>query len=122
LDGFNAEQVLLMIGTNNLQINTDYEIIEGLRLLVQGIRSRQPKAQIILIGLLPRRGFEGRIEELNLKVERLAGDLSLKFADLGGSFLNKEKKIRENMFSDGLHPNKNGYLELSTALKQLNHN
>jgi len=122
LDGFKAEQILLMIGTNNLQINTDHEIIEGLRLLIRAIRSRQTKAQITLIALLPRRGFEERIEELNSKVEGLAGDMTVKYADLGGPFLNKEKKIRENLFSDGLHPNKKGYLELSTALKYLTHN
>ena len=72
LDGYEARHVLVMIGTNNLSGNTDREIIEGLRVLVDSIRQRQPRAEILLSGLLPRRKMEGRIEGLNRQIDSLA--------------------------------------------------
>jgi lysophospholipase L1-like esterase len=88
-------------------------------MLIQAIQIRQPKAEVILLGLLPRRDYENRIEKLNSQIARLAEELPIKFTDIGTVFLNKEKKIKESLFSDGLHPNKKGYLKLRDALKPL---
>ncbi|PPJ40487.1 acetylhydrolase, partial [Pseudoxanthomonas sp. KAs_5_3] len=40
LDGYQASKIYIMIGTNNLGINTDEEIVAGLKLLVTAIRQR----------------------------------------------------------------------------------
>ncbi len=45
LDGYRASNVVLLIGTNNLSINTDEEIINGLSFLLNEIKSRQPEAK-----------------------------------------------------------------------------
>ena len=119
LDGFEAEKVLVMIGTNNLHLNTDEEIIEGLHLLMKAIKIRQPKAKIILMGLLPRRAYEDRIVKLNFQIAQLAGEVAVPYRDLGYVFLNKENKIDESFFSDGLHPNTAGYLRLREVVKPL---
>ena len=37
LDGFTANQIFVNIGTNNLHLNTDEEIVEGWRLLIDAI-------------------------------------------------------------------------------------
>ena len=47
-----------MIGTNNLQLNTNDEIAEGLHFLIQAIQAKQPKASILLMGIFPRRNME----------------------------------------------------------------
>ena len=39
------------MGTNNLDKNTDNEIIDGIRELVRAVRHRQPKAQIYVAGV-----------------------------------------------------------------------
>ncbi len=117
LDGFEAERIMVMIGTNNLHLNTDDEILEGLHLLIKGIKSRQPSSDIIMFGLLPRRDYEDRIAGLNIKIARIAADLRVKYGDLGASFLNEEGKIVESLFSDGLHPNESGYLKLREGFK-----
>jgi len=117
LDNFEAEKVLVMIGTNNLHLNTDDEIIEGLNILIKAIKIRQPNAKIVLLGLLPRRDQEQRVSNLNMQISRLAGDINVKYADLGPVFLNDKQKIQESYFSDGLHPNANGYMKLRDALK-----
>lgn len=117
LDGFAADKVVVMIGTNNLHLNSNEEIIEGLRLLGAAIKLRQPQAELVLMGLLPRRDYEARIAALNLQIANLAGTLNVSFGDVGTVFLNPEGTIDESFFSDGLHPNAKGYLQLRESLK-----
>ena len=94
LDGFEAERIMVMIGTNNLRVNTNEEIVAGLDLLMQAIKVRQPEAQIILMGILPRRDMEDRIAELNLDISRLANRKGVAFADVGDSFLRENQKLK----------------------------
>lgn len=115
LDGFDLDHILLLLGTNNLHLNTDVEIIEGMRLLIQAIQHRQPQAQITLGGILPRRNYEERILSLNQQYARLAADLNIGYHDFGAVLLDG-KAIDEHLFSDGLHPNKEGYQKLQTGV------
>jgi lysophospholipase L1-like esterase len=117
LDGFMAEKILIMIGTNNLHLNTDDEIIEGLSSVVQAAKIRQSKSKIILMGLLPRRNQEERIAKLNLKIARVASNLDIQYGDVGDIFI-LEHKIDESLFSDGLHPNEAGYLKMAPAISK----
>jgi lysophospholipase L1-like esterase len=119
LDGFKAKEILVMIGTNNIHINNDEEILEGLSLLMKGTKSRQPSAEITFIGLLPRKDYERRIKKLNYKIAKLASENRLHYSDLGYILLNSEGKIDESLFSDGLHPNSKGYLKLREVLISL---
>ena len=119
LDGFDAEQIVLMIGTNNLDINSDIEIINGLKALIEAIKIRQPQTTIQLIGILPRTGKEKRIESINLKLADLAKSESIDFNIIGNPLLGKDGKINESLFTDGLHPNSEGYLLLGKSLHQL---
>jgi lysophospholipase L1-like esterase len=117
LNGFNASQIILMIGTNNLGLNTNEEIIEGLDSLVHAIQYRQPHAAMLLMALLPRKGLEPRVRELNIEIMKLSRRLNITGADAGKLFLNKDGKIIAELFSDGLHPNAKGYQLLADFLK-----
>lgn len=117
LDGFEAEKIMIMIGTNNLHLNTNKEIIVGLDQLVEAIKIRQPKAEILLMGILPRREQESRVASLNLRIAQLAGEKSVSFNDIGSIFLQADNKIREDLFSDGLHPNAKGYQFMGKTLQ-----
>jgi lysophospholipase L1-like esterase len=118
LDGFSAKLILVMIGTNNLGINTDQEILEGLELLVQAAKAKQPNAAIILGGILPRRNLEKRISALNLSIAQVAGINGADYADFGSILLNNDGKIDESLFSDGLHPNAEGYRKLTPLIQK----
>ncbi len=116
LDGYAAAQVIVMIGTNNLQLNSDAEIVEGLKGLVQAIKTRQSGAAVLLLGILPRRQQERRIAQLNEGIAQASGALNVSYLDAGKVFLNAEGKIDESLFTDGLHPNAEGYRKLASAL------
>jgi lysophospholipase L1-like esterase len=110
LDNFSPEQIVLMIGTNNLQFNTNEEIIEGLQLLISAIHLKQPKSTILMMGILPRRGMEERVVQVNKLINKLSSKEKITYADAGKLFVQgADKKIDESLFSDGLHPNEKGY-------------
>jgi len=119
LDGFDANRILVMIGTNNLHLNTNEEIIEGLSLLVEAIKVRQPKAELVLMGILPRRDQESRVKKLNAGIVEIAKHQNIRYENLGPVFLLDNALINESLFSDGLHPNKAGYEEMIKVLGPL---
>jgi lysophospholipase L1-like esterase len=116
LDGYSARHVMLMIGTNNLSGSSDEEIINGLQWLVQAVRVYQPRAAIVLSGLLPRRGMELRVEQLNSRMAQLAVSLQVQYINPGKLLLNSTGKIDEGFFTDGLHPNAAGYGKIAPVL------
>lgn len=119
LDGISPEKIVINIGTNNLLINTDEEIVGGLKLLIEAIRTRQPSAKIYLLGLYPRRAQEERLLKLNKGIQDLAQSLSINYADIGKTLLLNTGKLDETLFSDGLHPNAAGYELLGKALSDV---
>lgn len=117
LDGYNTDQILVNIGTNNLHLNSNKEIINGLEQLIEAIKIRQPKAKLVILGLYPRRNNEKKIIELNLMISQLAGKLEINYLDVGIFLLNKDGEIDESLFLDGLHPNNKGYNKIAPKIK-----
>ncbi len=118
LDSIAPRQVVLMIGTNNLQYNNDQEIVTGLEFLIKAIRAKQPAATILVMGIFPRRKMEEKVVAVNRLIAKMAARLKTPFADAGHLFLQKDKTIDESLFSDGLHPNEAGYDKLGSFIVQ----
>ncbi|MBO9591849.1 MAG: SGNH/GDSL hydrolase family protein [Niabella sp.] len=116
LDGYTAKNIVLMIGTNNIGGNTDADIVSGLDFLLQQIRQRQPQANIKLVGIFPRRNTEARIASLNKQLQAVAKKGRFIFADPGKQLLLPSGKINETLFTDGLHPNEEGYARLAKVV------
>ncbi len=116
LDGYQAKQIFVNIGTNNLDYNTDEEIVKGWEMMIDVIKSRQPDAGLFLIGLYPRRKKEERVAKLNIELAKLAANAKVQYIDPGKAFL-KNGVIDESLFSDGLHPNAKGYDVLGAAIR-----
>ncbi|SDD97493.1 Lysophospholipase L1 [Dyadobacter soli] len=117
LDGFKPKQILINIGTNNLGLNSDEEIAAGWIQLIEAIKYRQPQAQIVMMGIYPRRQQEQRVVALNEQLARITGEADVLFINPGKVFLKADGKIDESLFSDGLHPNEKGYSLLGNAIK-----
>lgn len=118
LDGFEAEKVVLNIGTNNLTFDSDEDIVEGLLFLLAAIHERQPKAAIKVVALYPRRAMEERVAGLNRKIEQAVLPLGYEYCDVGSYFLKPDGKIDETLFRDGLHPNAKGYERIAAKVAE----
>ena len=109
LDNCSPEKIVVKIGTNNLGTDTNIDIVEGIRFLLDAIQVRQPKARILVMGILPRRNMEQRVEEINRLIEAMAKQEGYDYANPGVKMLLENGKIDESLFTDGLHPNNEGY-------------
>ncbi len=109
LDGYNADQVVIMIGTNNYGINSPEEITEGLRFLIRAIRDRQPQATIKMVGILPRRGAVDWVASTNEMIAAMTAEENCVYVNPGVKMLNADGSLNEALFTDGLHPNEAGY-------------
>lgn len=109
LDGYQAEKMVVLAGTNNLETDTDEDILCGIDTLISAIRNRQPQAELRILGIFPRRNMEQRIKSLNRQIEKLTRQRKVQFADPGRELLTSKGIIDEHLFTDGLHPNEEGY-------------
>ena len=100
---------VITIEENKTTAETYNEIVEGIRFLLSAIRQRQPEAKIKVIGILPRRNQEERVRNLNLRIRQIAETGWYTFKNPGTKLLQEDGKINESLFSDGLHPNEEGY-------------
>ena len=118
LDGVTADKVFIAIGTNNITAGaSDDEIAEGIAFFAKAVRARLPEAEITVMAVLPRRGREDRVEQLNVRLRAMAKENDLKFKDQGKGFLLKDGKVDESLFTDGLHPNGAGYQKIAKGFK-----
>ena len=118
IDGVTADKVFIAIGTNNITAgSSDDEIAEGIAFFAKAVRARIPEAEITVMAVLPRRGREDRVEQLNVRLRAMAKENDLKFKDQGKAFLLKDGKVDESLFTDGLHPNGAGYQKIAKGFK-----
>lgn len=123
LDGFSAEKVLLLLGTNNIAYNTDEEIAEGIVEVVRSVHAHQPEAQIFVCSVLPRLDHGERVAPLNATIQSTLQQhhSPALYLDLSPIAFDADGNFRRDLFSDGLHPNAEGYRVLAARLKHLLH-
>jgi lysophospholipase L1-like esterase len=122
LDECHPKQICMMIGTNNLGLNTNEEIVEGILGLVRLVHERQPQARLHVIKIYPRRNMEKRVAELNdLLASKLTLDEHTDIVDVTSELILKDGsgKIDESLFRDGLHPNEIGYSRIANVFKKV---
>jgi lysophospholipase L1-like esterase len=107
------------MGTNNLDKNSDDEIIDGINELVRAVRHRQPKAQIYVAGILPRAGKEARIATLNKTMQVRLLNEEATYIDMSTELTQPNGRIIKELFTDGLHPNKEGYQRVAKMLEKV---
>lgn len=119
LSGCRPQTILLAIGTNNISAGDDNDhIARGIIETAELIRELQPQARLYVMGILPRRGGEEQVEEINALTQDLLADRpDITYID-GSEGLTREGKLDETLFRDGLHPNTAGYALLAATLSR----
>lgn len=120
VDGIHPRVVMVMIGTNNMSINTTEEIAAGVSAICEELHLRLPQSRILLLGIFPRgaRADVGRdkIAAVNRELEKLHGTRNITYMDIGKVFLEPDGSITPSIMNDYLHPTEAGYERWGEAI------
>jgi len=117
LDGWEAEDVLILIGTNNVYFQDGEGISSGINQIVDAVRLRQPKARIWVCGLLPRTDRPQQVADINAVVKAKLNP-EARYIDMSADFIDKDGKVRAELFKDGLHPIAEGYEHFAAQIRR----
>ncbi len=107
--------VVLMIGTNNVGLGqSPAATADGIKSIVESIRTQLPRSQILLLGILPRGEFaddplRAKIAQVNSQIAQLADGNRVRFRDIGKSFMGADGTISPEVMPDFVHPSLWGY-------------
>ena len=131
LDGYEARNVVILIGTNNnASKNADpASVAEAVKKIVRMVRERQPKAQIVLNAIFPR-GQSAKSEvHARARVNNDATNAILKqfadedgtvtYLDLNSKFLDGTGWVPKTLMYDEVHPTPEGYAIWVEALNRV---
>lgn len=122
VDGLNPKVAVILIGTNNLWVNSDADIIEGLRAVISTARQKMPHTKLLVLGILPRwekpdHADRARITNINKEIAKLVDTRHVWYFDAGPSLVEADGTISDRVMPDFLHPSHKGYDMLFTAIK-----
>ncbi|MFC1737585.1 GDSL-type esterase/lipase family protein [Planctomycetota bacterium] len=116
-----AKVVVLMIGTNNNDVNTAEEIGDGIIAICAKLRQKLPKTKILILAIFPSGREPGPHREKNAKASLLAYKIAdgrmIHYMDINDRFLTDDGILTTDIMPDGLHPNANGYKIWAQAIE-----
>lgn len=123
LDGYKARLFILMIGTNNLwdKKAEPADVAAGIKAIIELIKTKQPQAKILLMGILPigekpNPGREKRAA-VNKLISKFEGG-AVSYLDIGDKFLQPDGTISKDVMHDFLHLAPKGYDIWAEAIKE----
>jgi lysophospholipase L1-like esterase len=112
-EGVTPKVVVLMIGTNNIALNTPDEIAGGVDAICALVHERSASTKILLLAIFPRGqkpdATRAKVDEVNRRIAKLDSRDYVTFLDIGAKFLEPDGRISEDVMYDYLHPTAKGY-------------
>lgn len=124
LEGIKPKVVVLMIGTNNTAGNPPEPIAEAIEKIVRTIQAKT-RAKVLLLGVFPRERAADKnqqmekITAINERIAKLDDGKNVRYLDITQKFMGDDGKLNQKLFSDGLHPNVEGYQVWADAMRPL---
>jgi lysophospholipase L1-like esterase len=114
--------IALMIGTNNLAVNTPPQIAEGVKAIVNEYRQRCPDSIILLQAVFPRGAksddpLRQKIKDINQIISQLGDGDKIVYMDFGDKFLAPDGSLSSDIMPDFLHPSDKGYQIWADAIQ-----
>ena len=128
LDRLDPKLVIIHIGTNNTsktekaRSNTPSEIVEGIEAICMRVRSKVPRAKIILMQVMPRQEKPDHprrllINEINQLIKKFADKNEITVLDITSEMLTPEGILTREITYDLCHPRDVGYQIWGDALR-----
>jgi lysophospholipase L1-like esterase len=128
LDDVHPKVIVLLAGTNNVGNRAGApekvdEITRGLRAIVDLMRTKAPKATIIVTAIFPRNdnmAVMPEITAINANLAKLADGKSVRFVNINDKLADAGGRLFEGVLNpDRLHPALKGYQIWADALKPI---
>ena len=131
MDGVNPKIIVLLAGTNNVGNRAPAEgndsavanITKGLRAVVDLMRSKAPRAVIVVTAIFPRNdnmAVMPVIDGVNRNLEQFADGKAIRYLNINSKLADSSGKLFEGMMNpDKLHPAVKGYAVWAEALKPI---
>ncbi len=130
LDGIKPRVVVLMIGTNNLPLQTEDQVFDGIKAVIDRVQLKLPESKILLLGLTPRAlnrdpsqalaAADPRVPALNLRLARLETAPKLRYLDLGPKLLDPASgQLVQPLQPDFLHLSRTAYQTWADTMEPL---
>lgn len=125
------KNVAILIGTNDFGIGAPVEFAYcNIEKAINLLKSTLPDVNIVLMSVLPvnskvqliscvGKRDNDLIDELNVKLERLAASYGVAYYDANRLLKDKKGRLDKAYTYDGLHPNAQGYAQISDGLIEL---
>ncbi|OKH17474.1 GDSL-type esterase/lipase family protein [[Limnothrix rosea] IAM M-220] len=122
LDRVRPETIYVMAGVNDLkQGASDTTVLNNSRAIIRRLRYQHPYATIVVQSLLPTRTdylSPARAMRLNQKLQAIAAEENAGYLNLHALFVDQEGKMRQDLSTDGVHLNRQGYKVWQQAMQQ----
>ncbi len=118
-DGVSPRVAVLLIGTNNMPTHSAAEIVEAIREIVRVLGEKMPRAQILLLAILPRRDFMEKVRAVNAGLSSLDDGHRVRTLDIGPFFLDPGGEVDPALMPDGLHLVEPGYVIWARRMEPL---
>ncbi len=124
IDGISPKLAVVLIGTNNASRSKLEEIPEGIRAIVERLRTRLPKTKVLLLGIFPRgKDNEDPWRQINNKVNerisRFADGQMVFYLDIGRELVADDGTTSKEILRDLLHPAPKGYAIWAEAMEPM---
>jgi lysophospholipase L1-like esterase len=132
LDELQPQTILLMVGVNDLIKGlSDEQVLDNYKQIIQALKQKHPKTEIVMQSLLPHGGdrlsvedkepvaqvSNERIYQFNQKLSLLSAENEVYFLNLHPLFADGDGLLRQELATDGLHLNEQGYLAWRSGLQ-----
>ena len=124
VDGIKPKLAVLMIGTNNSGSNTSEQIAEGVKAIVEKLRTKLPETKVLVLAIFPRgENNENKNRKVNAGanaiIAKLADDKNVFFLDIGPKFTDASGNLSKEVMPDLLHLNEKSYRTWAESTEEM---
>ncbi len=122
-NNINPKLIVLHIGTNNIHDNTEQEIAEGIKEVIERINEKLPETKILLLGIFPRGERPDdqeriKVDKVNELIATFDDNRTVFYKNIEKVFLNEDGTANsDKMSQDFIHLKKEGYKAWAEAIE-----